>query len=607
MELRHWKHHAVKARSATDTSLIAVTDGTVDAHFEGCDVRTTETLVTGSDTIDVKSFGDIKVGDTLEAYVEDDWPAAANQVTVTAIDRANLQITVGATGQSVTAGQRLVIVSRRPSLYTSEDEASADVIASSEVSTDASGKAAFYIKARHFDVVITSPTADTQLLRDLTGEAPSPFLNAHELGVDFNNDADAAATNVTAFEDVFRRAADPDSTRRHVRLHAGTAVIDDAVALDEDISATSEDVTLEGVGGSTVRAKSTFSGTGMFYFANSQSHKFYRFRGGTYDAQTLAIRVFELEEQGIDIYFENVDITNGSGSAAILLGTAANSMARVSILGGTISTWSTGPAIKALYASQLVIDGVQFTGCSAGAIEIDASGSIGSRIDLMNLKMVGMNGTSLIKFTGAASSRTADGSSYGVRMSDIRIAGTGTTLIEATDLHQLRISGVEYLDGLTDNGIVVNSVRDLWVEDCVIKGDGSSDATIHGIHVGVSNFDNKGIHINRNHVYDFGGNGIFIEDTDIGDLVGNEVHDCNQTDVATHGGIVLDASGLDNTNEIKLVANDCRDNGAVNGNGILVADADVNYTHLTFNTTTGNSAGITDSGTNTVSINNSDF
>lgn len=181
--VRLWKHDLTiqRAYSGADTRLVPAPSAQVDVYKQGATVSSTKSLSGGTDTIAVYDTGGIVVGDVLQLNT-----TSTTTFAVTAV--ANNQLTVGSftNGTQVSAGDRLVVQSTRPSVFdnpsgTNQVDPTNQGRAPSTGAT--TGSTSFYLAFPVCDVIASAGgLVASQLITDLSGQMESRVVRLEDFG-----------------------------------------------------------------------------------------------------------------------------------------------------------------------------------------------------------------------------------------------------------------------------------------------------------------------------------------------------------------------------------------------------------------------------------------
>ena len=182
-----------KDKSASDVVQVPANSATISVYRRGATISTgtTVTTVAGGVAVSVYNAGDILLGDTVQLGTD-----ATKQMTVeelTSITSVKLRSTIGAS-IPVTAGQRLVIYSRIPTIYS---EASGTDDIDNPTDADSKGLVEFFIASPMFDLIASGPGLTDKLMVDNRGGSDVIFRVTDFGAKGDGSTNDAAAINAT--------------------------------------------------------------------------------------------------------------------------------------------------------------------------------------------------------------------------------------------------------------------------------------------------------------------------------------------------------------------------------------------------------------------------
>lgn len=165
--LRRFSTTVIQDKSTTDQAQVPAT---VDIHvyLQGATASSAQIVTAsgGTATVDVYDRGALVVNDTVKINT-----SASQNLTVTAVN-SSVEIEVrndGASDVSIGQGDRLVITSRRPSLW-SETTGAAILDAAGETTTDSRGFVSFYLTELLFDYIATSGSQSALYIDEESGQ-----------------------------------------------------------------------------------------------------------------------------------------------------------------------------------------------------------------------------------------------------------------------------------------------------------------------------------------------------------------------------------------------------------------------------------------------------
>lgn len=147
--LRKFARSYTKDASASDTSQVVAAGATVSVYKQGATITNGTTITTGGVTVTVRDAGRLVVNDTVQLGTD-----ATKQMLVTAIGSRTSLTVQSTTGSSisVSAGDRLVIYSNLPTLYT---ESTGVTTKTNPSATDSRGGFEFYSTEVAVDIILS--------------------------------------------------------------------------------------------------------------------------------------------------------------------------------------------------------------------------------------------------------------------------------------------------------------------------------------------------------------------------------------------------------------------------------------------------------------------
>lgn len=201
----------LKDYSGADARQIAAGSATVAIYRKGARVSAGGSG-TGSQVLSVSDPGTVGLNDTVVLGT------GSTTGTVSAIAASTVTVTWSS---SVTwaAGDRIIPTNRRPTAYSDSQGATS---LGNSVTTDSSGNAAFYTRAKDIDAIATVG-ATSRVIADLSGMGGPPGLNPFDWGcaIDGSTDDIAPFTNLLAYAAI--------KGGQEVLLPAGTMVVSTAI------------------------------------------------------------------------------------------------------------------------------------------------------------------------------------------------------------------------------------------------------------------------------------------------------------------------------------------------------------------------------------------
>lgn len=183
-----------KNAGVNDTRQAPIPNATVNVYKQGCTVQSIATVTTSAAgvSVTVNAAGRVALADIVQQNV--DSTKTMEVVEITSDTSIKLKSLIG---QSIalSVGDRLVITSNQPTLYS---ESSGSSAAANPITADANGNVEFYSKEAFFDVIVTGSGVTPTLYPNSQSGIPVYSANVKHYGAIGNASADDTAAFVAA-------------------------------------------------------------------------------------------------------------------------------------------------------------------------------------------------------------------------------------------------------------------------------------------------------------------------------------------------------------------------------------------------------------------------